>query len=128
MIREPARFATVGVAATLLHVLVALLAESMGLSPQLANASGFASALLLSYFGHGRLTFATRLDHGFHGPRFFAAALLGFAASAGLTQALAIWMCMPFVYVMGVVAVAVPIGNYFFCKVWVFRPAQSRSP
>ncbi len=119
------RFAGVGVAATLVHVAVALLADALGLPPQPANFLGFLAAVSLSYFGHGRFTFGVDLEHDRHMPRFLATAFLGLVLSAGLTQLLAVWMALPFALAMAVVAVAVPGVNFLLCKLWVFRPDHS---
>lgn len=128
MIRQLGRFASVGLAATLLHVAVALAASRLGFSPQAANGAGFAAALGLSYVGHGRFTFGRRLAHHRHGPRFLATAGLGFAMSSFLTQLIAVWMGAPFAVAMGAVALAVPASTFVLCKVWVFAAPQPRGP
>lgn len=126
MIAQLSRFAGVGAAATLLHVAVALCAASLlGLGPQAANGAGFLAAVTLSYLGHGRLTFRVDLDHRLHAPRFIATALAGLVVSAGLTQAIAVWLGAPFALAMGVVAVAVPLATYLLCRIWVFAPPHS---
>jgi putative flippase GtrA len=128
MIRQLGRFASVGMAATILHVVVAIAASQLGLPPQAANAAGFATALGLSYVGHGRFTFGTELEHHRHGPRFLATAGLGLALSSGLTQVIAVWIGAPFAVAMGVVALAVPVATFLLCRIWVFAPPQPDGP
>ena len=128
MIGQLRRFAGVGLAATLLHVATALAASRLGLSPQAANAAGFAAALGLSYLGHGRFTFAADLEHRRHGPRFLATAGLGLVLSSALTQAIAVWLGAPFAVAMGVVALAVPAATFLLCRLWVFAPPQPGGP
>ena len=128
MIRQLGRFASVGLAATLLHVVVALTSSRFGLSPQAANAAGFASALGLSYVGHGRFTFGTELEHHRHGPRFLATAALGLVLSSALTQVIAVWIGAPFAVAMGAVALAVPGATFVLCRIWVFVPPQPDGP
>lgn len=124
-----ARFASVGALATAVHVGVALIAaQALGLAPHLANAAGFCAAVLLSYFGHGRLVFDTDLRHALHGPRFLATALLGLLVSSSVTHAMTVWIEASFVAAMAIVAVAVPACTYVMCKVWVFRPDYSTGP
>ncbi len=54
------RFTLVGLVATAVHYCAALAALGwIGLTPVLANASGFLSALAFSFFGHSRITFRT---------------------------------------------------------------------
>lgn len=128
MIRQLGRFASVGLAATLLHVATALAAARFGLSPQAANGAGFAAALSLSYFGHGRYTFGAAVEHRRHGPRFIATASLGLVLSAAITQVVAVWLGAPLALAMGFVAVAVPVATFLLCKLWVFAPPQPGGP
>ena len=128
MIRLLGRFASVGVAATLMHVATALAAARLGLGPQSANGAGFAAALALSYFGHGHYTFGADVEHRRHGPRFLATASLGLALSATITQVVAVWLGAPLALAMGVVAVAVPGATFLLCKLWVFAPPQPGGP
>ncbi len=117
------KFAGVGAVATLLHVTVALLASGFfGLAPQAANVCGFCSAVALSYFGQGRLTFEQELKHSFHGPRFLATALTGLVVSSTVTELVAVWYGAPFAVAMALVAIAVPLTTYVLCRFWVFRP------
>ncbi|MEL6170726.1 MAG: GtrA family protein [Pseudomonadota bacterium] len=126
MITQLARFATVGAIATFLHVLAALFVSTfLEFSPQAANATGFVTAIIFSYFGHGRLTFETELRHEHHGPKFMVTALSGFLVSSCLTQVIAVWFGAPFVFAMAVVAIAVPLSTFVLCKFWVFRPTYS---
>ncbi len=128
MIRQLGRFASVGVAATLLHVGTALAAARLGLSPHAANGAGFAAALTLSYLGHGHYTFGAEVEHRRHGPRFLATASLGLVLSAAITQVVALWLGAPLALAMGVVAVAVPGATFLLCKLWVFAPPQPGGP
>jgi dipeptide/tripeptide permease len=48
--------------------------------------------------------------------------------SAGLTQAIAVWMGTPFALAMAVVAMAVPLATFLLCKLWVFAPPQTGGP
>jgi putative flippase GtrA len=128
MIRLLGRFASVGVAATLMHVAMALAAARLGLGPQSANGAGFAAALTLSYFGHGHYTFGADVEHRRHGPRFLATASLGLALSATITQVVSVWLGAPLALAMGVVAVAVPGATFLLCKLWVFAPPQPGGP
>lgn len=128
MIRLLGRFASVGVAATLLHVATALAASRLGLAPHAANGAGFAAAIGLSYFGHGRYTFRAEVAHMRHGPRFLATAGLGLVLSASITQVVTVWLGAPLALAMGLVAVAVPAATFLLCRLWVFAPPQPGGP
>lgn len=128
-IAQLSRFAGVGVSATFVHVVTAVLAaELFGMPPQASNSLGFAAAVMLSYFGHGNITFGTRLSHGFHGPRFIAVSATGWAISTALTELITIRLGAPIVLAMGVIALAVPMATFVICKFWVFSDSHSAEP
>lgn len=129
MIAQLSRFAGVGLLATLLHVVVALLASGLlAFSPQAANAVGFAGAVTFSYLGHGKITFGAELAHRFHAPRFFAASGLGLALSSAITYGITVWLGASFAAAMGVVAIAVPVSTFILLKFWVFASRHSSEP
>lgn len=128
MLRQIARFAGVGLVATLCHVcLASLLAGVWALPPQIANLAGFFAAFGLSYLGHARVTFQVRGGHGTHLPRFLAVAALGLTLSSGMTWLISdqgghpVWMAMI------VVGLAVPSLTYVLSRLWAFAPVQGRT-
>lgn len=129
IIGQLARFATVGVLATLVHIVAAVLAAALfGLEPQAANSAGFGAAVVLSYFGHGKITFGARLSHSFHGPRFLAVSTCGWAISSLLTELIAIKLGAPLMIALGAIALIVPIATLLICKLWIFSEGQSVEP
>ena len=122
MLRQITRFSSIGVLSTVLHVCVALLAESvLGFSGISANTAGFIAALLFSYVGHSNFTFNVPISHGFHLPRFIATALIGFGLSTAI-----VWLAheragSPFWLAMALVAISVPAMTFLMLKLWVFR-------
>ncbi|MGZ2258112.1 GtrA family protein [Roseobacter sp. A03A-229] len=123
LVTQLARFASVGLIATLLHIGVAMIcATLLAFAPHTANGAGFCAAVAFSYVGHGRFAFEADLQHSFHAPRFLTTALIGFALSSGITEVTVIWLGLPFAVGMAVVAVAVPATTYLLCRLWVFRP------
>lgn len=129
MIGQVSRFAGIGVLATILHFVVAIVAlKFFGIAPLLANSAGFAGASSLSYLGHGRITFSTSLQHRFHAPRFLTVSGIGFVLSTAITELIAVQLGGPFVLAMAVVALAVPISTFLLCKFWVFAHPHSTDP
>ncbi|CUK15614.1 GtrA-like protein [Ruegeria denitrificans] len=129
MIGQISRFAGIGVLATTLHVIVAIVAaEFFAVTPLLANSIGFFAAFSLSYLGHGRITFGTSLEHRYHAPRFLTVSAIGLVLSTALTELIAVQLGASFVLAMAVVAFAVPISTFFFCKFWVFARPYSTDP
>jgi len=129
MIGQVSRFAGIGALATIVHVVTALLAaELFRLAPQAANGSGFAVAVTLSYFGHGKITFGASLEHRFHAPRFLAVSTFGWAISSAITEVISVRLGAPLAIAMGVVALAVPAATFLVCKFWVFSENYSAEP
>ncbi|UWQ03851.1 GtrA family protein [Aliiroseovarius crassostreae] len=114
-------FVLVGGVGTATHFLTALLLANLTtLSGILSNFGGFSAAVLISYFGHARLTFRTELDHQFHFPRFVIAAGCGLILSTALTWITYDQLGRPFWQAMALVAVTVPVLTYLLLAGWVF--------
>lgn len=122
MLGQLARFASVGVFATLVHVAAAFVARfGLGFEAQLANFAGFLSAVIFSYFGHGSVTFQTSGNHGQRAPKFGVVALFGLGLSSAITYVVCSVLGGNFVLAMGLVAVMVPGSTFLGSKFWVFR-------
>ncbi len=118
---ELVRFGIVGVAATLVHVGVAVACvEAAGLDPFVANLLAFTTAVGISYVGHMYVTFGARGAHAQRLPRFVATALLGL----GLNQLImATWVsALEWDYrgALAIVVTLVPALTYAVSKKWVF--------
>ena len=75
VMNQAARFGAVGLLATAVHVIVAiLLVEVTGLRVFWANIAAFAAAVIVSYAGNHRWTFACDGAHARYFPRFIAIA------------------------------------------------------
>ncbi|MBP7531705.1 MAG: GtrA family protein [Ottowia sp.] len=115
-------FIVVGASAALTHAAVFGLAKPW-MWPELANATGFAVAFFVSFFGHRFLSFqdaSTSLWQSLR--RFGATALLGFAVNEGvfvlLLRGLG-WSSWPAL----VTALVVAAGQTFvLSRFWAFRP------
>lgn len=122
LVREILRFATVGAGATLVHLIVAWIANRAGgVPPYAANACGFVAAFSLSYLGHFYWTFARQAGHARHLPRFVIVAGIGYL----LTNAI-IWFVVdrggyPFEAALGTILVAVPATTWVLSRIWAFR-------
>jgi putative flippase GtrA len=82
---QAARFGAVGLLATVVHVTVAIgLVELTGLPVFWANIAAFSVAVVISYAGNHRWTFARDGAHARYFPRFVAIAALGLALSQGI--------------------------------------------
>ena len=78
-----ARFGVIGCLATIIHYTVAVGVALLS-GPYTANATGYVSAVLVSYLGHQRFTFQVPTQarsHSRHFPRFIAASLFALLCS-----------------------------------------------
>ncbi|CUJ17736.1 GtrA family protein [Cognatishimia activa] len=115
-------FVVVGALATSLHVVIATMVEAIfETSPLLANFIGFSSAVMASYLGHTKTTFAIQARHQFHFPRFLFVSLVGLTLSSLIT----LWgvekLGFSFAATMLVVGVVVPLFTFFCLKFWALR-------
>jgi putative flippase GtrA len=123
-----ARFGSTGVAATLLHILVAFAAaKGPGFEPYAANACGFASAFVLSYLGHFYWTFGHREGHRRYLGRFLVLSVCGY----GLSN-LVIWLVvdrlgLSFLLALPWIAIVVPAFTFVSSKYWAFSDRWSLS-
>ncbi|WP_170605559.1 GtrA family protein [Ruegeria arenilitoris] len=127
MIAQLTRFASVGLFATLLHVLVAMLVRNLlSLDVQASNFAGFLAAVSVSYFGHAEMTFKATGSHQQQMVRFGLLAVLGLLLSSGITYVICEVMDTSFVVAMAIVAVVVPSVTFLVSKYWVFAGDQSK--
>ena len=119
---EVARFAAVGLTATLVYFLT-FNAVSYGtaLSPAIANVAAFALSLAVSYLGHKHVTFRAGGRHSVYLPRFVATTAVLVAATSALSVAGTSWLDLPPYVVALIVSVTYPAGSFVLNKIWVFR-------
>lgn len=119
--RQGAIFAAVGVAATAVHVVVALATrELVGLSPMQANFVAYLCAVGVSYFGNARLTFLKPARHAPQFVRFVVVSLGGLAANQAITWLLVNRLGWPFWLGLAVVVVVVPGLSFVAARLWAF--------
>ena len=128
MVRRPfdvlryrtARFALIGVAATIAHgATLGFLSGTAGLSPLFANTAALLTAAALSYGGHRSFTFRSSTAH--------VKSLVKFVAQLGgawvLTSAIAVTL-IPLIGTWptsALIVVLVPCFNYYLYARWTFR-------
>jgi putative flippase GtrA len=117
------RFGLVGAAATLAYLAVAIGLTESGtiISAEIASSCGIVVGILVSYFGHHRITFGLRSDHPRYLPRFLLTQLcltILFAAFVHIGSN-RLGLNPTLVFIM--VAVAWPICSFVLFNTWVFR-------
>lgn len=126
---QGARFAVVGVAATLVHLTCALLARHAGASPLAANLAGYVAAVGVSYLGNALWTFRRSAWRGGQLARFVVVSLAGLAANQAITWVLVEQLRWPFWLGLAVVVVAVPALSFVGARLWAFRePGVAKPP
>ena len=118
-----ARFASVGIVATLVYFAVAFLVNrTTGLSPVSASIAGQIASTAVSYFGHASFSFRVQPRHGVFLPRFLTIAVLTFVMNFGVSAVLTTVVGAPSRIVFCVIAFLIPTTNYLCNRFWVFLP------
>lgn len=121
--RQLLAFASVGVAATIVHYAAALIA-SQWLPVTFANPIGFIVAFFVSYFGHVRFTFQLKGEERRHRhrlPRFLVTAVCGFLTGQTILVTLTSFTNAPDWLALGIAVASVPVITFALSKLWVFR-------
>ncbi|WP_246434657.1 GtrA family protein [Teredinibacter haidensis] len=114
-------FGVVGVTATLTHYFTALIShEWAGIDLYFANLIGYVSAVMVSYFGHGRFTFKQELDLQVF-LRFALVSVSTFFCSELILLALETFLQLSHRVSLGVVVCTIPVITFVLSKMWVFR-------
>jgi putative flippase GtrA len=121
MMLQLMRFGVVGVAAMVVHWLVAVALVRLGLAPLIANVLAFAVAFNVSYWGHRRWTFAATTAHGTTVRRFFAVALGSFALNEFLYYLLLRFTRLDYQTALALVLVAVAGLTFVLSRYWAFK-------
>ena len=120
LIGQITRFACVGVAATLTHVVVALAVTwAFGFPPLLANFIGFCVAVFVSFWGHLRVTFRVANPQRRHLFRFTILSLVSLAVSTAITAAMTA-LGASMTMAMFAVGVVVPLASFLAARLWAF--------
>ncbi|WP_254016374.1 GtrA family protein [Mesorhizobium escarrei] len=121
--RRLLKFASVGLAATVLYALCACLFTSAGsryLSPATASVSAYAVAAIFSYLGHKFFTFMSAGSHQFEAPRFAVLTGFGLAAAYLLPMLLVGQFGLPVAIPILLTCILIPVVNFVVLERWIF--------
>lgn len=125
---QAARFGAVGVLATIVHVAVAiLLVEFTGLPVFWANIGAFCAAVVISYAGNHRWTFACDGAHARYFPRFISIAALGLAFGQVIVWAIAEQGGGDYRLAVLTVALVVPAFGFVASRIFVFAAPEDEA-
>lgn len=125
LMRQYMTFGLVGVTATLIHILVALVAhDHFGLSPLWANFVAYLTAVSVSYLGNATLTFRKPVLRTDQISRFAVISLAAFALNQAMVHLCVDMLAWPFALALGVAAMIVPAFTFVMSKIWAFVGAS----
>jgi putative flippase GtrA len=126
LLRQVAKFATVGGGATGVHVLTALALNSLlQAAPLRANFVAFLVASFVSYMGNWFWTFDGSSRHVFSLPRFAALSLSCFALNQAIVYGVVERLGQPLWLALVPVVAIVPAFGFWLSKTQVFLPKPS---
>ena len=115
------RFLLIGGLATLVHVAVFTgLVEWLAVSAVLAAVPAFLSAMLFSYGGNHKWTFAADAAHHVQLPRFAAVSLAGLAINVGIMHLVVNVLGLWYGYALMAVVLMVPGITFALNRRWTF--------
>lgn len=115
------RFGVIGACVTLVYVIGYTSLHHIGFKPFNANAIAYCTAVLVQFFGQTLWAFRRTLWDAQQGKRFFATIAFGIAYSSFVVSVIGPAFDLSAWIVAGVVAVTVPVINYIFFRLWVYR-------
>jgi putative flippase GtrA len=121
------RFGFVGVLSGTIYALVtALLVSGFGADPIPASIAGYCASVPASFLGHRQFSFRSNGHWTGEAVRFVCAQALNIAVTAGSMHAAVNWLGVPYYWGMVVAVVLVPLANFAFMNLWVFRQQADR--
>ncbi len=116
------RFGFVGVLSGTIYALVtALLVSGFGADPIPASIAGYCASVPASFLGHRQFSFRSNGHWTGEAVRFVCAQALNIAVTAGSMHLAVGVFGVPYYWGMVVAVVLVPLANFAFMNLWVFR-------
>ncbi|CAM3106755.1 Putative flippase GtrA (transmembrane translocase of bactoprenol-linked glucose) [Paracoccus aminovorans] len=126
MLGAAARFALTGGVATLVHLAIAIMLIRLGVAPLIGNAAAFATAFMVSFWGHHLFTFAGHgVDVQNSLSRFVIVAVLGFIANESSLALLLKFAAVPAELALLVSTLIAAVLTFFLSRYWAFKPDPS---
>lgn len=121
------RFGVVGVSSGAIYAAVtALLVSGAGIGPVLASVAGYCASVPMSFLGHKRFSFRSHGHWTAEAVRFVAAQALNISVTAASMWAATAWLGGAYWWGMAAAVILVPIANFAFMNLWVFRDQAAR--
>jgi len=125
VLRLASRFGVVGIAATIIYLMVANILIHLGIvEVGLASVIAYLAGMGVSYVGQSRWTFRGTAGEG-RLARFSLVSALGLSISYSAPYA-AVWFGLPAAMGTAVPILAVPLLSFFAMNFWVFATRRAR--
>lgn len=116
------RFGVVGVSSGLIYAAVtAFLVAIAGVAPVAASVAGYCASVPMSFLGHRRFSFRSNGRWTGEAARFVLAQALNIAVTVGAMHGATVWFAAAYWWGMIAAVILVPIANFVFMNLWVFR-------
>ncbi len=115
------RFGIVGVSATIIYYIVALIASKFGLVAVMANLVGYGAGVATSFVGHFHYTFKKRDNHVRYLIRFIVVTFFGYVLSNVIIFVVMDVNQAPFWLATLIVALTLPPANWICNRYWAFN-------
>lgn len=113
-------FGSVGACSTASYTLVMFCCKIwLALNPVVANAIAYPCGMVISYFGHRKLTFQASAPHRSAMPKFLLQAAIGYGYSSGVLAA-AHALQLNYYWTVLFVSCTLPLINFLNLRLWVF--------
>jgi putative flippase GtrA len=124
LLHQLGKFASVGVVATVLHVMTALgLNHFANVAPLRANVAAFVVATIWSYLGNWIWTFESKARFQQSAPRFLAMSLGCFGINQAIVYGVTVMAQLPFWVAMIPVVAVVPVFSFWMSRTRIFNSA-----
>ena len=122
LLAKAIRFAGIGVlSGTIYAIVTATLVSGFGASPIPASIFGYCVSVPASFIGHRQFSFRSRGRLTLDAVRFIIAQAINIAVTAGSMYAATHWLGASYAWGMAFAVILVPIANFAFMNLWVFR-------
>ena len=122
LLAKAIRFGAVGVLSGTIYALVtAALVSGLGVAPVPASIAGYCASVPMSFLGHRRFSFRSHGRWTAEALRFVAAQALNIAVTALSMHGTVHWFGGAWYWGMAAAVILVPIANFAFMNLWVFR-------
>ncbi len=115
------RYGVVGVANGLVYGAVTALLVQLGIPPVPASIGGYCSSVPLGFVGHRRFSFRSGGHWTVEAVRFGFTQAMNIAVTATTMHAVITWLGSSYVWGMAGAVVLLPLSNFAFLHLWVFR-------